>query len=72
MPSSVTCAYRIEAVGSECSACGQRSVYDVIGPDEVPLGMRFDRDVAQCMANDLNRAFEFGRQYALEDKRDAR
>lgn len=63
----MTEAYRIEEAGTECPACQKGATWDVIGPDDVALGVTYgDYGDADYMARELNNAYEQGRAAAFK------
>lgn len=58
-------AYRVEEEICGCSECGDKKTWHIIKPDGMALLIGFgEREVADEMAEELNRAYELGRESA--------
>jgi hypothetical protein len=60
---TVTPAYRVEAESTPCAHCGNGGTWNVVGPDDMALGIIFTvQEDADDVAEQMNIAFDAGRQ----------
>ena len=56
-------AYRVEVDHEGCEKCGAERTWTLIGPDRYAIGISYGKqEDAEEMADDLNEAFEKGKQ----------